>query len=339
MRNHSVNTGETFKIAGTQNIATAVSGDTLTITGPNLSSYLTNSSLTIVGDDSTGTTLNTGETIKIAGTQNITTAVSGDTLTITGPDLSSYATQSYVTSQGYITNSPITVVGDDSTGVTLNSGETIKFAGTQNITTAVSGDTLTVTGPNLTGYAQKTDTAITLVGDDSTGTAVTIGETFKIAGGTNITTAVSGDTVTITGAGATLNEFIINLDSRDTDLGSNIFDMNISEVYDSNNLLTITSINTFDLTAGDYIMTNMRVAAIQGDTSNHNIVLRDETNSTDKVTFSSTSTVVTGTRGMVFPGSQFFTVASTATFHIRCTFPVGLASTAFNNTRLQFRKL
>jgi hypothetical protein len=45
-----------------------------------------------VGDDSTGTTINSGETFKIAGTQNITTAVSGDTLTITGPDLSSYLT-------------------------------------------------------------------------------------------------------------------------------------------------------------------------------------------------------------------------------------------------------
>ena len=42
--------------------------------------------------------------------------------------------------------------------------------------------------------------SITFVGDDSSGTAVNINETFKIAGGTNITTAVSGDTLTITGA-------------------------------------------------------------------------------------------------------------------------------------------
>jgi hypothetical protein len=45
-----------------------------------------------VGDDSTGTDVNIGETFKIAGTQNITTAVAGDTLTITGPNLSSYLT-------------------------------------------------------------------------------------------------------------------------------------------------------------------------------------------------------------------------------------------------------
>ena len=265
----AVTQGETFKFAGTQNITTAVSGDTLTITGPDLSSYATTSyvdaqnqsqALTFVGDDSTGTAVNSGETFKIAGTQNITTAVSGDTLTITGPDLSSYATQSYVTSQGYITNSTTTIVGDDSTGTTINSGETFKITGTQNITTAVSGDTLTITGPDLSSYltsetshadvlvdgdfasagfmktdgagtysidantyltsvafgdltstpttlsgygitdaASSTATAVTVVGDDSSGTAVTLGETFKVAGATGITTAVSGDTLTITG--------------------------------------------------------------------------------------------------------------------------------------------
>jgi len=122
--------------------------------------YITNSTTTVVGDDSTGTTLNSGDTIKIAGTQNITTAVSGDTLTITGPDLSSYATQSFVTSQGYIITDAgkFIVVGDDSTGTTINLGETIKIAGTQNITTAVSGDTLTVTGPDLSNYLQNTGT-------------------------------------------------------------------------------------------------------------------------------------------------------------------------------------
>jgi len=166
--------------------------------------------ITFVGDDSTGTAVTQGETFKFAGTQNITTAVSGDTLTITGPDLSSYATQSYVTSQGYITNSTTTIVGDDSTGTTLNSGETIKIAGTQNITTAVSGDTLTITGPDLSSYATQsfvtsqgyiiTDAGkFIVVGDDSTGTTINLGETIKIAGTQNITTAVSGDTLTVTG--------------------------------------------------------------------------------------------------------------------------------------------
>jgi len=49
------------------------------------------------------------------------------------------------------------------------------------------------------GTDATTSLATTFVGDDSSGTAVNPGETFKIAGGTNITTAVSGDTLTITG--------------------------------------------------------------------------------------------------------------------------------------------
>ena len=51
-------------------------------------------------------------------------------------------------------------------------------------------------GTDSTGSAVS---ATTFVGDDSTGTAVNPGETFKIAGATGITTAVSGDTITITG--------------------------------------------------------------------------------------------------------------------------------------------
>ena len=260
--------------------------------------------ITFVGDDSTGTAVTQGETFKFAGATNITTAVSGDTLTITGPDLTSYATTAYVDAQN--TAQALTFVGDDSTGTAVNSGETFKIAGTQNITTAVSGDTLTVTGPNLTSYVTLTGSQVltnktitlgsniisgtlaqfntglvdgdfatenfvnsklsavdrnivpaadntyslgtsslkwkdvhvsggtiylgniqlkdtgsnslsvlsadgstqadveignllTIVGDDSTGTTVSQGETFKIAGGTNITTAVSGDTLTVTG--------------------------------------------------------------------------------------------------------------------------------------------
>jgi len=321
----TINTAETFKIAGTQNITTAVSGDTLTITGPNLSSYLTNSPITIVGDDSTGTTLNTGETIKVAGTQNITTAVSGDTLTITGPNLTSFITASsadtltnktfnangtgnsitnievadfasgvvdtdlsavsasddtvpsakavkaYIDAQN--TAQSITFVGDDSTGTAVNSGETIKIAGTQNITTAVSGDTLTITGPSLTGYAQKTDTAITIVGDDSTGTAVTVGETFKIAGGSNITTAVSGDTLTINGSNPAQGITFIGDDSTGTAVADGgtlqIVGAGSVDTSISGNVLTITGTSSIDsLNTGGLLIDDNKIT---GSRSNEDI--------------------------------------------------------------------
>jgi len=62
------------------------------------------------------------------------------------------ATKNYVDTQLLSSSHNITFVGDDSTGTAVTQGETFKFAGTQNITTAVSGDTLTITGPDLTNY-------------------------------------------------------------------------------------------------------------------------------------------------------------------------------------------
>ena len=147
--------------------------DTLTNKSISLTTNtITGTVITMVGDDSTGTAINIGETFKIAGTQNITTSVSGDTLTITGPNLSSY-----------LTNSTITVVGDDSTGTTLNSNETIKVAGTQNITTAVSGDTLTITGPNLSSYLTAVPKTID-VNEISSGdsTAIQINDAVNVSG-------------------------------------------------------------------------------------------------------------------------------------------------------------
>ena len=158
---------------------TGLTGGTITTTGTIALDFSTVVAR-IVGDDSTGTDLQVGETIKIAGTSNITTAVSGDTLTITGPDLSSY-----------LTNSTLRVVGDDSTGVTLNSGETIKIAGAGGITTAVSGDTLTITGAN---QAQ----GITFFDDASTSTAIPDGGALQITSGEGISTSILGNVLTIT---------------------------------------------------------------------------------------------------------------------------------------------
>ena len=73
-----------------------------------------------------------------------------------------------------------------------------------NIDSPTNGQILKYNASN-TRFELDTDatgsavSATTFVGDDSSGTAVNPGETFKIAGATGITTAVSGDTLTITG--------------------------------------------------------------------------------------------------------------------------------------------
>ena len=95
---------------------TASSSDTLTNKSGNISqftndsNYITDANITVVGDDSTGTTFSAkdNDNFKIAGGTNITTAVSGDTLTITGPDISSFITGSSTTT---LTNKTIDANG------------------------------------------------------------------------------------------------------------------------------------------------------------------------------------------------------------------------------------
>ena len=253
--------------------------------------------ITFVGDDSTGTAVTQGETFKIAGTQNVSTAVSGDTLTITGPDLSSYATTSYVDAQNQ--SQALTFVGDDSTGTAVNSGETFKIAGTQNITTAVSGDTLTITGPDLSSYlttvafadltskpttlsgygitdaVASDSTAVTMVGDDSTGTGVNIGETFKIAGTQNVTTAVSGDTLTITGPD--LSSYITNSTTTivgDDSTGTTINSGETFKFAGTQNVSTAVSGDTMTITGPDLsnYLQNTGTQTIDNLTFNDNII-------------------------------------------------------------------
>ena len=122
--------------------------ETAEIVFPDNTVMTTAAPIGVVGDDSTGTTISPGETLVIRGSNNVTVSVADDSsatgdsvVTITGPDLSTYATTS---SLNTITSNIMTVVGDDSTGTAFNAGETLKIAGGVGISTAVSGDTITI---------------------------------------------------------------------------------------------------------------------------------------------------------------------------------------------------
>ena len=83
------------------------------------------------------------------------------------------------------------------TSLTLAAGATItEFATSTSLGTS---DTKVPTQNAVKAYvdSQMSATAITFVGDDSTGTAVNSGETFKIVGGTGLTSAVTGDAITL----------------------------------------------------------------------------------------------------------------------------------------------
>jgi len=75
----------TLQVNGTLT-ATAFAGDGSNLTGINV-----DTNIQLVGDDSTGATLGTGETFKIAGAGGITTAVVNDVLTIDGSSISAGA--------------------------------------------------------------------------------------------------------------------------------------------------------------------------------------------------------------------------------------------------------
>jgi hypothetical protein len=83
------------------------------------------------------------------------------------------------------------------TSLTLAAGATITEFSTN--TSLGTSNTVVPTQNAVKAYvdAQNTAQAITFVGDDSTGTPVNNGETFQILGGTGLTSAVSGDTLTL----------------------------------------------------------------------------------------------------------------------------------------------
>ena len=99
----------------------------------------------------------------------------------------------------------IQLVGDDSTGATLGTGETFKIAGGTNITTAVSGDTLTITGATPAVTAMNNATANELVTVGSTTTELDgeanltfDGSTLAVSGAQTITNTSTGDSLLIT---------------------------------------------------------------------------------------------------------------------------------------------
>jgi len=160
--------------------------------------------ITFVGDDSTGTRVSDGETLKVTGTGGITTSMSGDVLTINGniPTTLNSLTDVLLTDP---VNGQV-LKYDSNIGQWVNAADlTTGGDGISLTDLSVSQQPATATGSltynNTTGvfaYAPSIGT-ITVVGDDSSGTIFNVGETIKIAGASNITTAVSGDTLTITG--------------------------------------------------------------------------------------------------------------------------------------------
>ena len=93
----------------------------------------------------------------------------------------------------------LTVVGDDSTGTNFNTGEDLKVAGAGGITTAMSGDTLTITGPSGTMSELKDDTSPQLGGNlDLNSNNITGTGNISTTGTLTLTTTTTDDTLLLT---------------------------------------------------------------------------------------------------------------------------------------------
>ncbi len=201
--------------------------------------------LTFVGDDSTGTAVNSGETFKIAGGSNVTTAVSGDTLTITGATPAVTALNN-ATANELVTVGSTTTELDGESGLTFD-GSTLAVTGAVTISgnLTVNGDTSTVSTTNTTiedniielnsGISQSLNDAGIIIERGTTGNNAAIiwdesADTF-VLGTTTATAADKSGGITIDAGslkiaslevdGVTVTDNIITSNSSNADLEIN----------------------------------------------------------------------------------------------------------------------
>ena len=151
-------------------------------------------------------------TIAVAGQSNVVADASTDTLTLaagTGLAITTDAGTDTITFTPTISDANITIVGDDSTGTTFSAknGDNIKIAGGTNITTAVSGDTVTITGATIPSIGDLTFTGSTITapsnGDltlTTSGTGlIDLNDTVRFNAGykEDINTLTSSSTITV----------------------------------------------------------------------------------------------------------------------------------------------
>jgi len=165
----------------------------------------------VAGDDSTLREIANGESIKFSGASGISVNTDAEgNVTITGPNLSSYATQSYVTSQGYITSSALTGYAL-TTDIPTNNNQLTNGSGyiTSSALTGLATESYVTSRGYITGLSwnQLTDKpnlagtySFNVAADDSTLREISTDETVKFIGAGGITTASDAEgNITING--------------------------------------------------------------------------------------------------------------------------------------------
>jgi len=157
-----------------------------------------NGTIKVADDSSTVMTLSAnGETIRLLGGSGITSTISGNdlTLAVDGTVLTSSAVST-------LTNKSIDLTDNTITGTTaefniaLTDNDFATLAGTE----ALTNKTVAIGSNTITG------TALTITGDDSSATSLSIGDNILFTGGSGITTSISGNEITFATDGAVVTE-------------------------------------------------------------------------------------------------------------------------------------
>lgn len=239
----------TINIDGT--VATLTGSQTLT--NKNLTATTnTFNPITIVDDSSSASTISLGETLQILGGTGVGSSISGDTITLNIDATVATLTGSQ-TLENKTTNNLILTGSLTADGGTGSSGQVLK--------STVSG----VEWANESGGGGGG--TLTLVDDSSTSSSIVVGtDTLKIAGGTGVSSTISGDTVTLaidsTVATKTGSE---TLENKTINTSNNTITIVEADISDLGSYITATSSDsltnkTFDANGTGNTISNIEVA-------------------------------------------------------------------------------
>ena len=157
-----------------------------------------NGTIKIHDDSSTETIVSAnGEVFKILGGTGITSTLAGNNLTLAVDGTVLSASQ-----VSTLTNKSIDLTDNTLTGTTaefntaLTDNDFATLAGTE----ALTNKTVAIGSNTITG------TALTITGDDSSATSLSIGDNILFTGGSGITTSISGNEITFATDGAVVTE-------------------------------------------------------------------------------------------------------------------------------------